>query len=81
MGDIQYELGLWIVSLFFLPKKSFYLCMPCRAHRFEGLCHGTNSSDLVPTTLYAGVIMWGESKSGIGTALIYGHFSKLIFIL
>jgi len=26
MGDIQYELGLWIVSLFFLLRKLFYLC-------------------------------------------------------
>ena len=29
MGDIQYELGLWMVSLFFLLKKSFYLYMYC----------------------------------------------------
>jgi len=25
--------------------------VPGQAHQFEGLCHGTNSVDLVPTTL------------------------------
>jgi len=53
----------WACRLFlcFFFLKSHFICtctvllghyiVPCRAHRFEGLCHGTNSGDLVPTTL------------------------------
>jgi len=45
--------GRWFLCFFFL--KSHFICtvhvVPCRAYRFERLCHGTNSGYLVPTTL------------------------------
>jgi len=65
MRDIQYQLGLWIVSLFFLLKSHFiFACMIflghyivlCRAHRFEELCHGKNPGNLVPTKLINGCL-------------------------
>ena len=42
-GGIQYELGLWIVSPFFLivilfvHGSSGHDIVPCRAHKFRGL--------------------------------------------
>ena len=38
----------WAYSLYMYCLGTI---VPCRAHRFEGLCHGTKSGDLVPTTL------------------------------
>ena len=50
-GGYSILIGLADSFILFVHVLPRHYIVPCQAHRNGGLCHGTNSHNLVPTTL------------------------------